>query len=177
MGFYRDLAFKVDDLWPEPGPFIVDGDRVAVEIELHMGGTVTLVGDVFTLLADGRIARVAIYNGPQVGDPGSRACARRRPAARAAGGISGRGVVERQVELVGQRRQPREQVADLMELLVGAALADGLRELAELLGEPRDRRVDARARSRAPYVCAINAWNSSSCMRCSLTQTSVRADR
>ena len=69
VGFYRDLAFKVDDLWPEPGPLIVDGNRVAVEIELHMGGTVTLVGDVFTL-ADSRIARVAIYNGPQVGDPG-----------------------------------------------------------------------------------------------------------
>ena len=30
-----------------------------------MGGTMNLVGDVFTL-ADGRIARVAIYSGPQV---------------------------------------------------------------------------------------------------------------
>ncbi len=67
VGFYRDLAFKVDDLWPEPGTFIVDGDRVAVEIRLHMGGAVTLVGDVFNL-EDGRIARVAIYNGPQVTD-------------------------------------------------------------------------------------------------------------
>jgi ketosteroid isomerase-like protein len=68
VGFYRDLAFTVDDLWPEPGPLIVDGDRVAVEIELHMGGAVTLMGDVFTL-ADGRIARVAIYNGPRVAAP------------------------------------------------------------------------------------------------------------
>ena len=32
-----------------------------------MGGAVTLVGDVFNL-EDGRIARVAIYNGPQVTD-------------------------------------------------------------------------------------------------------------
>lgn len=63
VGFYRDLAFTVEDLWPDPGPFIVDGDRVAVEIRLRMGGTTTLVGDVFTL-AGGRIARVAIYTGP-----------------------------------------------------------------------------------------------------------------
>jgi ketosteroid isomerase-like protein len=69
-GFYRDLAFTVTDLWPEPGALIVDGDRVAVEIRLHMGGMVTLVGDVLTLY-DGRIARVAIYNGPQV--PGAAA--------------------------------------------------------------------------------------------------------
>ena len=68
VGFYRDLAFTVDDLWPEPGPLIVDGDRVAVEIRLRMGGGTTLVGDVFTL-ADGLIARVAIYNGPAVTTP------------------------------------------------------------------------------------------------------------
>ena len=67
---YRDLAFKVEDPWPEPGPLIVDGDRVAVEIRLRMGGTTTLVGDVFTLV-QGRIARVAIYNGPSVMDTGT----------------------------------------------------------------------------------------------------------
>jgi ketosteroid isomerase-like protein len=70
MSFYRDVAFEVDDLWPDPGPLIVEGDRVAVEIRLRMGGTTTLVGDVFTL-AQGRIARVAIYNGPQVTDNGT----------------------------------------------------------------------------------------------------------
>lgn len=59
VAFSRDLAFAVDDLWPEPGPLIVDGDRVAVEIRLRMGGATTLVGDVFTLSGD-RIARVAI---------------------------------------------------------------------------------------------------------------------
>jgi ketosteroid isomerase-like protein len=61
--FYRDLAFTVDDLWPEPGPLVVDGDRIAVEIELRMNGTVALVGDFFTL-ADGKISRLVIYNGP-----------------------------------------------------------------------------------------------------------------
>jgi ketosteroid isomerase-like protein len=62
-GFYRDLAFAIADLWPEPGPLVVDGDRVAVEIRLRMNGKVSLVGDFFTL-AGGRIARLVIYNGP-----------------------------------------------------------------------------------------------------------------
>jgi len=62
-GFYRDLAFQVDDLWPEPGPLVVDGDRVGVEIRLRMNGQVNLVGDFFTL-AGGRIVRLVIYTGP-----------------------------------------------------------------------------------------------------------------
>ena len=61
--FYRDLAFTVEDLWPDPGPFAVDGDRVAVEIRLRINGTVSLVGDFFTLDGD-RISRLVIYNGP-----------------------------------------------------------------------------------------------------------------
>ena len=61
--FYRDLAFQVDDLWPEPGPLIVDGERVAVEIRLRMNGKVSLVGDFFTMRND-RIARLCICNGP-----------------------------------------------------------------------------------------------------------------
>jgi ketosteroid isomerase-like protein len=62
-GFYRDLAFKIDDLWPEPGEQLVAGDRVAVEIRLTMGGTTNLVADVFTLAGE-RIRRLAIYTGP-----------------------------------------------------------------------------------------------------------------
>jgi ketosteroid isomerase-like protein len=62
-GFYRDLAFQTGDLWPEPGPLIVDGARVAVEIRLRMDGRVSLVGDFFTL-RDGRVARLLICNGP-----------------------------------------------------------------------------------------------------------------
>jgi ketosteroid isomerase-like protein len=61
--FYRDLAFQVEDLWPEPGPLIVDGERVAVEIRLRMNGKVSLVGDFFTL-RNGRIERLLICNGP-----------------------------------------------------------------------------------------------------------------
>ena len=61
--FYRDLAFQVEDLWPEPGRLIVDGERAAVEIELRMNGNVSFVGDFFTL-RNGRIERLLICNGP-----------------------------------------------------------------------------------------------------------------
>lgn len=72
-GFYRDLAFSVDDLWPEPSPPIASGDRVAVEIHLRMNGAVSIVGDFFTLAGD-RISRLVVCNGPPV--PGGDA----RPA-------------------------------------------------------------------------------------------------
>ena len=63
VGFYRDLAFQVEDLWPEPGPLLIDGDRVAVEIALRMNGATQRVADIFTL-GDGVITRVAIYTRP-----------------------------------------------------------------------------------------------------------------
>lgn len=63
--FYRDLAFTVADLWPEPGTLLVDNDHVAVEIRLRMNGNVSLVGDFFTLV-NGKISRLVIYNGPPV---------------------------------------------------------------------------------------------------------------
>lgn len=61
VSFYRDLAFTIEDLWPDPGPLIVDGDRIAVEIQLRMAGETASVADVFTM-SDGRIERVAIYS-------------------------------------------------------------------------------------------------------------------
>ena len=65
-GFYRDLAFQVEDLWPEPGPLVVDGDRVAVEIRLRMNGADSPAADFFTL-GDGLITRLTIYSGPPSG--------------------------------------------------------------------------------------------------------------
>ena len=66
-GFYRDVAFTIDDLWPDPGELIVDGTRIAVEIRLRMGGNTTLVADVFTMTPAGdQIERVAIFPGPAV---------------------------------------------------------------------------------------------------------------
>ena len=55
-----DLAFMIEDLWPDPGPLLVDGDRVAVEIRVRMNGNVSDVADVFDLEND-RIKRLAIY--------------------------------------------------------------------------------------------------------------------
>jgi ketosteroid isomerase-like protein len=62
-GFYRDMAFRVVDLWPDPGPLLIDGDRIAVEIDLRMNETVSPVCDVFTL-REGLITRLVIYPGP-----------------------------------------------------------------------------------------------------------------
>jgi ketosteroid isomerase-like protein len=65
--FYRDLVFMIDDLWPDPGPLIIDGARIAVEIRLRMGGNTTLVADVFTMNTAGdRIERIGIFPGPTV---------------------------------------------------------------------------------------------------------------
>jgi ketosteroid isomerase-like protein len=58
--FYRDGAFRFDDLRPAPGPLLVDGDRVAVEIELFVDGRTHAVADFFTIAGD-RIHRLVIY--------------------------------------------------------------------------------------------------------------------
>lgn len=63
--FYRDNAFLIDDLRPTPGPLLVDGNRVAVEIDLLAGGRRTAVGDFFTI-EDDKIRRLVIYFGPQL---------------------------------------------------------------------------------------------------------------
>jgi ketosteroid isomerase-like protein len=61
--FYEVTVFVFDDLEPNPGPIVADGGRVAVEIELRMGGYLTEVADVFTI-EDEKITRLAIYLGP-----------------------------------------------------------------------------------------------------------------
>jgi len=57
--YYAQLAFAIE---PQPslGPFIADGDRVAVEIDLTTTIGPMQVADVFTI-TDGRITRLAIY--------------------------------------------------------------------------------------------------------------------
>jgi ketosteroid isomerase-like protein len=64
-GFYRDSMFNVDDLRPTPGPLIVDGNRVAVEIDLLTGGRHVAVGDFFTI-EDDRITRLVIFFGHEL---------------------------------------------------------------------------------------------------------------
>jgi hypothetical protein len=57
--YYAQLAFAIE---PQPalGPFIVDGSRVAVEIDLATTIGPMQVADVFTIV-DGHITRLAIY--------------------------------------------------------------------------------------------------------------------
>ncbi len=67
--FYREGAFQFEDLTPAPGPLLVDGTRVAVEIDLLMGGEHSPVADFFTI-EGGRISRLVIYLGPTRRSPG-----------------------------------------------------------------------------------------------------------
>jgi hypothetical protein len=64
-GFYRDSLLQADDVRPAPGPLIVDGNRVAVEIDLLRGGRHVLVGDFFTIDGD-KISRLVIFFGPEL---------------------------------------------------------------------------------------------------------------
>jgi ketosteroid isomerase-like protein len=64
-GFYRESMFNVDDLRPTPGPLIVDGDRLAVEIDLLRDGRHIAVGDFFTI-EDDKITRLVIFFGHEL---------------------------------------------------------------------------------------------------------------
>jgi hypothetical protein len=64
-GFYRDTLLQADDVRPAPGPLVVDGNRVAVEIDLLRGGRHIAVGDFFTIDA-GKISRLVIFFGPEL---------------------------------------------------------------------------------------------------------------
>lgn len=62
--WYSTQAFAIE---PEPtlGDYVVDGDRLAVEIDLHTSIGRMAVCDIFEA-RDGRIARVAIYGTPRL---------------------------------------------------------------------------------------------------------------
>jgi ketosteroid isomerase-like protein len=64
-GFYRDSMFNAGDLRPAPGPLIVDGNRVAVEIDLLRDGRHIAVGDFFTVDGD-KISRLVIFFGHEL---------------------------------------------------------------------------------------------------------------
>ena len=61
----------------------------------------------------------------------------------AAVGVTLRCFTEIDTELVGQRRQPGQHVAELVHLLFVRALANRLRQFADLFRQPRDRARDA----------------------------------
>ncbi len=62
--WYSSQAFAIE---PEPtlGAYVVDGERLAVEIDLHTSIGRMAVCDLFEA-RDGRIARVAIYGTPRL---------------------------------------------------------------------------------------------------------------
>jgi ketosteroid isomerase-like protein len=60
--FYAGQAFAATDLHARPGPLLVAGPEVAVEIVLEMYGQRTRVADVFRI-RDGLIERLAVYLG------------------------------------------------------------------------------------------------------------------
>ena len=61
-----------------------------------------------------------------------------------------------QAELLGQRRQPGQDVAQLVELFLRRALPRRPGQLSQLLGQPGHGGVAAPGPSRAPYVRAIS---------------------
>ena len=60
-----------------------------------------------------------------------------------------RGFVEIDAELVGERRQPGQHVAELVHLLLVRAFSNGLGEFADLFRQPRHRARDAAS----PVAC------------------------
>jgi hypothetical protein len=60
VDFYRSTAFTVEDLEPNPGPYVIQGDRLAVEINLRMGGKDHRVADFFEI-REGLVQRLSIY--------------------------------------------------------------------------------------------------------------------
>jgi len=63
--FYAAQAFTASDLLARPGPMLVSGERVAVEIILQVHGQQSRVADFFEIRA-GCIERLAIYLGGPV---------------------------------------------------------------------------------------------------------------
>jgi hypothetical protein len=60
--FYR-RSITVPDLKPTPGPYVVDGNRLAVEIDLFVAGNHIHVADFFTI-EHGKITKLVIYGLP-----------------------------------------------------------------------------------------------------------------
>lgn len=58
--FYREM-FTTGAPQPEPGPLLVDGDRVAVEMAVRYQGKDLRIADFFTVTDEGRIARLVAY--------------------------------------------------------------------------------------------------------------------
>lgn len=64
-GFYRDV-FAMGETAPRPGPLLIEGDRVAVEIILELAGSPSRFADFFTVAVGPHgpcIDHLVIYSG------------------------------------------------------------------------------------------------------------------
>jgi hypothetical protein len=63
IGDFYHQSITVPDLRPTPGPYVVDGNRLAVEIDLFVAGGHIHVADFFTFEND-KIRKLVIYGLP-----------------------------------------------------------------------------------------------------------------
>jgi len=59
LAYYTERTFVYDDFRPSPGPLRVNGTTVTVDIDVHLGGTHSMVRDVFETVGD-RIRSVRV---------------------------------------------------------------------------------------------------------------------
>jgi ketosteroid isomerase-like protein len=59
LAYYTQRTFTFDDFRPEAQPIQVDGSKVTVDIDVHIGGADNRVRDVFEL-RDGRITSLVV---------------------------------------------------------------------------------------------------------------------
>ncbi len=59
LAYYTERTFTFEDFRPEPQPLHVEGSRVTVDIDVHIGGADNRVRDVFEL-EDGRIKSLCV---------------------------------------------------------------------------------------------------------------------
>ena len=48
LRYYTEKTFVFEDFRPAPGPLQVDGTTVTVDIDVHLGGNIQSVRDVFS---------------------------------------------------------------------------------------------------------------------------------
>src|SRR5262249_24577051 len=61
--YFSEIFRHPSPLAPAPGPFVVDGDRVAVEIEISRGEEPSVHTADFFAIRDGQIQQLGIYAG------------------------------------------------------------------------------------------------------------------
>ena len=61
IGRMYERGLRAAKMTPSPGPLVIDGDTVAVEIDLEVDGASVRLGDFFTIRS-GKIQQLSIYS-------------------------------------------------------------------------------------------------------------------